>query len=663
MNKQFKGEVLYNDEVDKHFPHLTVSQTLEFAATARAPSHVPGGYTRDDYIGKTVNAALSVFRLSQASGTKVGDDFIRGVSGGERKRVSIAEMALSRAPLSLWDNSTRGLDAGTALEFVSCLRTSADITLTSSVVSIYQASQAIFDCFDSVMVLYDGRQVYYGPRGRAKSYFEEMGYQCPERMTAGDFLTSVTNPKERRFRPGLDHRVPTTPDDFRDYWKRSTDYETLLENIGQIRGATGASTQKNAASEFLLSREAEKARRVRQESPYTMNFTQQVSLCTRRAFQRIWNDVSSTATTVFGTIIMALIIGSIFYGTPQSTGALFQKGGILFFAILINALNAISEINTLYAKRPIIEKQASYAFCHPAAEAIAGIVSDIPVKLMVAICFNLTLYFLGSLRVAPGPFFVFFLFSFAVNLTMSFVFKTIGASTRSVSQAMSAAGILVLAVIIYTGFTIPRPDMRPWFKWLSWINPVAFAFEALLVNELHGQDFQCSSFVPNQGEPGSSTFICTSPGATAGQIAVSGDAFLLSSYRYSYGHLWRNLGFLFAFLAFFLTAFILASELNFQTDSSAQMLIYKRGHASSKLYQQEEAPGDIESGPNEKNSDTVVALDGQSPLSRQKDNSAPRQQGILNWRGLNYDISVKGGTRRLLHGVDGWVTPGTLTAL
>lgn len=253
-------------------------------------------------------------------------------------------MALSRAPLSLWDNSTRGLDAGTALDFVTCLRTAADITLSSSVVSIYQASQAIFDCFDLVMVLYQGRQIYYSPQSRAKSYFEEMGYMCPERMTTGDFVTSVTNPKERRTRPGLDLRLLKTAEDFHSYWKRSTDYTLVLDRIRELRTAPDdPGPEKNAASQFELSRQTEKARGVRPKSPYTISFTAQVLLCTRRAFQRIWNDVSSTATTVLGTMVTALIIGSVFYGTPQSTTALFQKGGILFFAILINALNAVSE--------------------------------------------------------------------------------------------------------------------------------------------------------------------------------------------------------------------------------------------------------------------------------------------------------------------------------
>lgn len=74
-------------------------------------------------------------------------------------------------------------------------------------------------------------------------------------------------------------------------------------------------------------------------------------------------------------------IGSIFYGTPNASAGFFAKGSVLFFAILLNALISISEINALYDQRPIVEKQASYAFYHPWTEALGGVVSDAPVRL------------------------------------------------------------------------------------------------------------------------------------------------------------------------------------------------------------------------------------------------------------------------------------------
>jgi ATP-binding cassette subfamily G (WHITE) protein 2 (PDR) len=120
------------------------------------------------------------------------------------------------------------------------------------------------------------------------------------------------------------------------------------------------------------------------------------------------------------------------------------------------------------------------------------VISDAPVKMVIAVCFNLILYFLAGLRPEPSQFFIFFLFTVLVRFTMSAMFRTVGACTKTVSQALAIAGVTVLAIVIYTGYTIPRSYMHPWFKWLSWINPLAYAFEALMVNEFHGVNFLCA---------------------------------------------------------------------------------------------------------------------------------------------------------------------------
>jgi ATP-binding cassette, subfamily G (WHITE), member 2, PDR len=145
MHKNFRGECMYQAEVDVHFPQLTVGQTLAFAAEARAPSNRLPGVTRKQYAEHMRDVIMAVFGLSHTINTRVGNDFVRGVSGGERKRVSIAEAALGRSPLQCWDNSTRGLDSATALEFVKTLRISTSLTRSTAVVAIYQASQAIYD--------------------------------------------------------------------------------------------------------------------------------------------------------------------------------------------------------------------------------------------------------------------------------------------------------------------------------------------------------------------------------------------------------------------------------------------------------------------------------------------------------------------------------------
>ncbi|KAK0127964.1 hypothetical protein ONS96_007461 [Cadophora gregata f. sp. sojae] len=667
MIKQFKGEIVYNQEVDKHFPHLTVGETLEFAARVRTPQQrLIEGVDRESWAKHMAKVVMAIFGLSHTYNTKVGNDFVRGVSGGERKRVSIAEMALAGSPIASWDNATRGLDAATALEFTRSLRMSANLSGACHLVAIYQASQAIYDEFDKAVVLYEGRQIYYGACEEAKQYFVDMGWECPPRQTTGDFLTSVTNPSERTARKGFENKVPRTPDEFERYWKESRQCKDLKretedhEEEFPMGGVT--------LEQFNASRKGMQANHVRPESPYTVSIPMQVKYCTQRAYQRLWNDKTSTVTTIIGQIVMALIIGSIFYGTRSDTASFFQKGGVLFFAVLLNALIAISEINTLYSQRPIVEKQASYAFYHPFTEALAGIVADIPVKFMIATCFNIILYFLAGLRREPSQFFIFFMFNFVAILTMSQIYRSIAASTKTVSQALAIAGVTTLAIVIYTGFVIPRPLMHPWFKWLSWINPVAYAFEGLFVNELHGQRFTCSQLVPSG--PGyaltGDQFICATAGAVAGQTTVLGDDYLDAQFQYSYSHIWRNLGFMFAFMIFFLVVYLVATEINSSTDSKAEVLVFRRGHVPKHLEvaekaaakHDEEAPMPA-AGPGAQGKDE----ESQQKEADEEVAALPPQTDVFTWRDVCYDIKIKGEPRRLLDNVSGWVKPGTLTAL
>lgn len=147
MAKYYKGEVVYNEEGtkifrsigrnidltfltdDRHIATLTVAQTLGFALATKTPGpngRLPG-VSRKEFDKEVLNTLLRMLNMSHTKNTLVGDEFVRGVSGGERKRVSIAEMMATRARVQCWDNSTRGLDASTALDFAKSLRIMTDI--------------------------------------------------------------------------------------------------------------------------------------------------------------------------------------------------------------------------------------------------------------------------------------------------------------------------------------------------------------------------------------------------------------------------------------------------------------------------------------------------------------------------------------------------------
>ncbi|CAI6337086.1 unnamed protein product [Periconia digitata] len=654
MMKEFKGEAVYNQEVDKHFPHLTVGQTLEFAAACRTPQHRMRDMSREDFFKFVAKVVMAVVGLSHTYNTKVGNDFIRGVSGGERKRVSIAEMMVAGSPFAAWDNSTRGLDSATAFKFVQSLRTASDFGGSSAAVAIYQASQSIYEIFDKATVLYEGRQIFFGPAEEARPFFERQGWYCPPRQTTGDFLTSITNPSERQARKGMENQVPRTPDDFERYWRESPEYRNLKKQIQEyeqdhpVEEQTAHLTQLREQKNFI------QAKHVRPESPFLISIPMQIKLNTRRAYQRITGDIAATATQAGLNVVMALIVGSIFFGGSDDSSTFFAKGSILFLAILFNALTAIGEINNLYAQRPIVEKQASYAFYHPFTEAMAGIVADIPVKFVQAVFFNIILYFMSGLRREAAQFFLYFLITYISTFVMSAVFRTLAALTKTVSQAMALSGVLVLALVIYTGFVVAVPNMHPWFSWIRWINPVFYGFEILVANEFHGREFPCASFIPDYVPLQGDSWICNVVGALPGRRTVSGDDFIRINYQYSYGHVWRNFGILLGFLFFFMAVYFVAIELNSATSNSAEVLVFQRGHV----------PAYLQKGGKDVNADeesTAVAdskegVDGEVA-------AVPPQKDIFTWRDVTYDVPVKEGTRRLLDNVAGYVKPGTLTAL
>lgn len=470
MHSRFRGEVIYQAETETHFPQMSAGETLLFAALARTPSNRFPGVTRGQYAEHMRDVVMAMLGLSHTMNTKVGDQFIRGVSGGERKRVSIAENILCGSPLQCWDNSTRGLDSSTALEFVKSLRIHADYFESTPVVAIYQASQAIYDIFDKVIVLYEGRQIYFGRAGDAKRFFVDMGFYCPDRQTTADFLTSLTSPSERLVREGYDDLVPRTPDEFAARWRDSMDRKQLLSEIQAYNDEFPLHSDKY--DEFTHSRAVEKAKGTRAASPYTLSYWMQIRLCLWRGFVRLKGDMSMTLTSIIGNFIMALIVSSVFYNLDDGTGSFFSRGALLFFAILLNAFASALEIMTLWQQRPIVEKHDKYALYHPSAEAISSMVVELPSKIIVAVVFNLILYFMTNLRRTPAHFFIFFLFNVSTTLTMSNIFRWIGAISRSMAQAQVPSSIFMLILVIYTGFTIPVRDMHPWFRWLNYLNPI-----------------------------------------------------------------------------------------------------------------------------------------------------------------------------------------------
>jgi ATP-binding cassette, subfamily G (WHITE), member 2, PDR len=215
----------------------------------------------------------------------------------------------------------------------------------AAVVAIYQASQSIYDVFDKVAVLYEGRQIYFGNIHRAKEFFINLGFDCPARQTTADFLTSLTSPAERIVRAGFENKTPYTPDEFAAVWQKSEDRAQLMKEIEDFE--TQFPVGGDHLQKFKDSRKAAQAKSQRVKSPYTLSVPMQIKLCLVRGFQRTQGDMTLFLTGLIGQAVMALIIGSVFYNLPNNTGALYSRGALLFFAILMAAFQSALEVSSI----------------------------------------------------------------------------------------------------------------------------------------------------------------------------------------------------------------------------------------------------------------------------------------------------------------------------
>jgi ABC-type multidrug transport system ATPase subunit len=261
--------------VDNHLPHLTVAQTLDFAAETRVPHTRIAGASRSDYAHNTRDLLATTFGLTAVLQTIVGDDFIRGVSGGERKRVSISEMLATRASVGLWDTPTRGLDASTSLEYAQALRVATSTLRTIAIASLFQASDNIVNVFDNVTVLYAGRQVFFGSIPDALEHFHQLGFFHPTRQTTADFLTAVTDPNARVVRDGFEETAPRNADQFAKRWQDSVYYRKLQAEISEHK-AQFPSNNPVGKEGFAMVLKTSQAPGLRSGSKYTLNIAMQM---------------------------------------------------------------------------------------------------------------------------------------------------------------------------------------------------------------------------------------------------------------------------------------------------------------------------------------------------------------------------------------------------
>ncbi|KAF4342638.1 ATPase [Fusarium beomiforme] len=659
--KNYRGQIVMNSEEEVFYPALTVGQTMDFASRLKVPFHLPQGVnTHEELRVQTRNFLLKSMGIEHTFDTKVGDAFIRGVSGGERKRVSIIETLATQGSVFCWDNSTRGLDASTALEYAKAIRAMTDVMGLASIVTLYQAGNGIYDLFDKVLVLDEGKEVYYGPLKEAKPFMESMGFICQHGANVADYLTGVTVPTERQIHPDHQNRFPRTASALREEYEKSPIYEQMRSEYDYPTSSLANDRTKS----FKDGVRYLKDKKLPDTSPMTVGFMEQTKACIIRQYQIVLGDKPTFFIKQFSMIAQALIAGSLFYNASDDSSGLFIKSGAVFVALLANTLVSMSEVTDSFTGRPVLLKHKAFAMYHPAAFCIAQITSDLPIILLQVTTFSVVEYFLVGLTATAGHFFTFWILLISVTICITALFRAIGAAFSNFDAASKASGFVITATIMYSGYLIQKPLMHDWFVWLFWINPIAYGFDALLSNEFHDKIIPCvgHSLVPSgPGFTDGNHQACAGVGgAKVGQNFVTGDDYL-KSLSYGNSHLWRNFGIIWAWWVLFVavTIFFTTKWHASSEDGPSLLIPRENAHVTAVLRQSDEE------GQTKGEKQMTSSRDGGIVSGDDTDGDVGlvRNTSVFTWKNLTYTVKTPQGDRVLLDNVQGWVKPGMLGAL
>ncbi|KAG8747761.1 hypothetical protein FRC11_012255, partial [Ceratobasidium sp. 423] len=525
FGKRFAGEAAYNMEDDIHYPILTVAQTLQFALSLKSPGRLLPEQTRAQLNDEILNMLLSMLNITHTRNTVVGNEFMRGVSGGERKRVSIAEMMSSRACVLSWDNSTRGLDASTALDYAKSLRIMTDIFKLTTFVSLYQAGEGIYDQFDKVLLIDEGRQVYFGPAKEARDYMLSLGFRNLPRQTTADYLTGCTDPNERAFADGRSEAdVPSTPDQLAQAFQQSNYWSQMIaeREVIQAEWRREENEPSGVRAEFLRATKDEKRKHVSHKDPHVVSYFSMPAMMigrpilykqiSYRFYRASALSVAQTITDIPLTAIRILIFSIIIYfmcGLERSAGAFFTF--YLFIYVTFLAMAAFFRLIGIICQ--------GYDM---AARLAASIVT-----LMVVY----SGYMIPVYAMKRWLFWIWYLnpvnYGFAAMMENEFY-----------RINMSCDG----------NYIIPH-NVGDVTKYPTTLGP-------------------------NQ--------VCTLIGATPGQSQVSGDAYMGAGYEYQKAHIWRNFGIVVLYWFGFIILQIFAME-KFQHGANAVAItIYAKESRETK---------------------------------------------------------------------------------
>lgn len=627
----------YIDQIERLHPYLTVKETCEFAfncrrgGTHRTPLQDSGPEAEvtiqkmdaEQYLVTTILESMGLTRVKE---TFVGDqETVRGVSGGEKKRVTVSEMCVGSFPVLCMDEISTGLDAATTYDICKLLGEVNALTESIKIVTLLQPPPETFALFDELVLLSEGQVIYSGSVEKVVPYFESLGYILPERMDAADWLQALPTKDGADFLETTGHdesvakpKIHLTSNEFHLKFYESELGKKILDSLD----APAEGMDHN--EEIIASNQDVKKLFTNR---YRNSALGSLKLLVARECLLWWRDKAGIKARIIQDLLMGIIAGTVFWQSWEDVTSVL---GILFQSMLFVSLGAMMKVAPQYGVRGILYKHQDANFFPTWTYVVGRSIASIPASIIDGLLYGTIVYWFVGLAHNDGASFgnyvMFVLITMFASSGIGLIFSIFSAITKDRSMGQASMSVSLVVLILFSGFTVTPNNIPAYWIWVYWVNILAWAFRALIVNEYDsGKYDQITQFYdPSLGR-----------NLTEGQLIIKNGGFVDGSGN-PYTFEWAGYSIIFSVIACILAVF------------ATSIALVKIRFATGKSLSSGTDVGDEE----EKDVSVVETV-------------LPFQRVNLTFKDIHYTVVSSIGNEKieLLKGIDGVVEAGKMTAL
>ncbi|KAJ3173030.1 Hydroxyacid-oxoacid transhydrogenase, mitochondrial [Geranomyces variabilis] len=476
--RRWKKLIGYVEQEDLLYENLTVRETLMTSALLRLPS---AKYSQAQKVER-VEEVMRQLGISHVADSRIGSGATGGISGGEKKRVSIG-IELVADPMTLFlDEPTTGLDSATSLSVINILKDLAVETNRVIILTIHMPRETILGKLDKVALMSKGQMVWFGPSDKALEHFARLGHKCPPQTNPADFYLDLIQDTEK------DKDSKTVAENLIDEWSAvEKDYTTPIdeETRQQALKTQDSKKSKKGRQEVAGAWEDEEGR-------WATSWFSEFSVLLKRNFKQTFRNKTIVISGFMQQFTILLLLGFVFFRLAADSAGVQSRQGILFFVCINQTFSFLMPIITVFPleRRIILRERASGSY-RTSAAYLAKAISLWPLACLSSLLFSVCVYWLVGLQ----PTFVKWLLFQVITQSLVFAAQAlgmlIGSSVPNVQMAQIVGPLIVVTFVIFGGNFTAGNSITVVLRWIQWISLIRYTYGAYMQNEFNGLQLNC----------------------------------------------------------------------------------------------------------------------------------------------------------------------------